>query len=300
MNRISCPNCGQPVKLLGHQCPYCHIQIVGASGLSKLVREAGNIPYLAAGGLFMMAFFLCIVIFWKTGMMDSSQLAAQYPASSKDASFLGLGGISGKWSGKFLNNSSETGNADLNLTEAGSSLTGTWKGSSITKGNRGQDNQLFWECSQAGRAWKFSARVHEGSQLLTVGYQSLTEEGATQTGAAFLLREGADQGPVPDAVALGGSWSGLYSLGPKTGISMISVQEDKSGALSGVWNGNARITEGSRSGRFLQWECEQGETHFRNIGAIIGDGKKLVLIYRAAEKTDEIPYCGAAIYSKNP
>src|SRR6266571_3822795 len=58
MQMMSCPNCGQPISLLGHQCPFCHIQIVGASGLSKLMRQVGNSPVMLAGGLFLVA-FLC-------------------------------------------------------------------------------------------------------------------------------------------------------------------------------------------------------------------------------------------------
>ena len=81
---------------------------------------------------------------------------------------------------------------------------------------------------------------------------------------------------------------------------MISVQEDKSGVLSGVWNGDARIAVGTRSGRFLQWECDHGDTHSRNIGATVGDGKKLVLIFSTSEKKVDNAYCGSALYSKNP
>jgi hypothetical protein len=301
MKMVSCPKCGQPINLLGHQCPYCHIQIVGASGLSKLVREMGNTPYLAAGGLFLMAFFLCIVIFWKTGMLDSSELAAQYPVSPQGTAFLRSRGLPEKWNGKFIDCLAETGDAELHIKEgAGRSVTGTWNGSSIVNGKRAEDNELFWECSKGGRVWRFSARIHENSQLLTVAYQSITEDGLPQSGAAFLLRDGADQGPVLDAAAFSGIWNGLYSLGRETGVTTISVQEDKSGVLSGVWNGDARIAEGTRSGRFLQWECDHGDTHSRNIGATIGDGKKLVLIFSASEKKDDNAYCGSALYSKNP
>ena len=54
MQMASCPNCGQPINLIWHQCPYCHIQIVGASGLSKLMRQVGNSPVMLAGGLFLV------------------------------------------------------------------------------------------------------------------------------------------------------------------------------------------------------------------------------------------------------
>jgi hypothetical protein len=247
-----------------------------------------------------MAFFVCTLIIWKIGLLGSSEVAAHYPASPQDASFLQLRGLPEKWRGKFIDGLGESGDAELYLKEAGPALTGTWNGSSITRGKRAADNQLFWECSKGGRVWTFSARSQQNSQLLTVAYQSLTEDGLPQSGAAFLLRDGADLGPVPDAASFSGIWNGLYSLGRRTGVTMISVQEDKSGDLSGVWNGNARITEGARSGRFLQWQCDQGEIHSRNIGAVVGDGKKLVVIFGASDKRENIAYCGSALYSKNP
>jgi hypothetical protein len=114
-----------------------------------------------------------------------------------------------------------------------------------------------------------------------------------------LLPEGA--GPTrPDPAAFSGLWSGFYSAGPESGITTISIQLDKSGNLSGAWNGNAPISQAKLSGRFLEWDCEKGGTHYRNIEAILGDRSKMVLIFSASRGSGENGYCGSALYTKNP
>lgn len=312
MQMIRCPNCGQPISLLGHQCPFCHIHIAGASGLSKLTRQMGNAPLMMASGLFLLAFLVCMVILWKMGMMGSGM--ANTPSQSA-TSFLQIGQMpsnligsndraemSGSWTGKFIDSRGESGDAELTMKqEPGGTVTGNWNGSSILQGKRAEDNLILWECRQGGRIWKYSSKTHENG-LLMVSFQSLGQDGdggAPQTGAAFLFRKGEELS-VSNTAAFSGIWTGFYSAGPDSGVSMVSLQLDKSGELSGVWNGSARITKAKLSGDYLEWECEQGGTHFRHIGAIYAEGKKLVLIYSTPGGSDTNTHAGSALHSKNP
>src|SRR6266851_3460537 len=315
MNMITCPNCGQPIGFLGHQCPYCHIRIVGASGLSKLMRELGNSPMMLAGGLFVVAFFLCILILWKIGMIESKSVESPSkkaangptlrigPGASTSPGRDEKGRLSGKWTGKFINTLGDSSDAELTIQEeAGRSISGQWNGNSLLKAKRAEDNLILWECSQRGETWKYSCRFHENS-LLDVTFQALaqnSEGAAPPSGSAFLFPEGAGQPSRPDAAAYSGLWSGFYSAGPDSGITTLRIQQDKSGTLSGVWNGNARITQAKLSGRFLECECEKGATHYRNISALRGDGSKLVLIFSVSQESDENSYCGSALYTRNP
>jgi hypothetical protein len=305
---ISCPNCGQPISFLGHQCPYCRIQIVGASGMSKLMRQAGNSPIMMAGGLFFLAFLICILILWKLGMIKgesaekSSQAAPNPPRleirqiGPESIGQDSQGKLSGTWSGKYLNTLGGSGDADLTIQEeAGRAISGRWNGSSLLKARRGEENSILWEGDQRGGPWRYSCRIHENS-VLDVTFQSIaaSNSGRAPSGAALLIPDSSELSIQPNAAAFSGIWTGFYSGGPETGITSISIQQDKSGALVGAWNGNAPITQAKISGRFLEWECEKGGTHYRNIAGLIGDGNKLVLIYSSSQGS-----AGSALYSKN-
>lgn len=314
MRMISCPNCGQPISFLGHQCPYCRIRIVGASGLSKLMRQMGNTPVMLAGGLFIIAFLVCIFILWKIGMIESepaersSQSAAKNPTlrigstTSESAGQDEQGKLSGTWTGKFIDTLGDSDDADLTIKEeAGRAVTGRWNGTSILQGKRAEDNLILWECRHSGRTWRYSCKIHENF-LLTVSFQALAQDSegrASQSGSAFLFRNG-EEPSSPNAAAFSGFWSGFYSAGPESGITTISIQLDKSGTLSGAWNGNARINQAKLSGRFLEWESVRGASHYRNIAALPGDGNKLVLIFSASQGSAEKGYSGSALYTKNP
>src|SRR5260370_24208943 len=200
MKMISCPNCGQPISFFGHQCPYCRIHIVCASGLSKLMRQVGNSPLMLAGGLFLIAFFVCIVILWKLGMIESqpaersSQNATMIPTlrigptGSATTGQDKQGKLSGAWTGKFIDTLGDSDDAELTIQEeAGRSVTGRWNGTSLIQGKRAQDNLILWECRQNGRTWRYSCKIHENA-LLTVSFQALAQDGegrAPQSGAAF-------------------------------------------------------------------------------------------------------------------
>jgi len=314
MKMVSCPNCGQPISFLGHQCPYCHIKIVGASGLSKLMREMGNSPVMMAGGLFFLAFLVCLLILWSLGMIkgdsaERSSISAAYSPTlhirQVGPEVAGAGDrskLSGTWSGKYLDTSGHSGDADLTIQEeAGRSVSGRWNGSAFIKGRRAEDNLILWECTQSGGTWRYTCRIHENS-VLDVTFQSLaaTNDGCTPSGSAFLIPDSGVPSSDPDAAGFSGLWTGVYSAGPETEITSLSIQADKSGALSGAWNGNAPITKAKLSNRYLEWECEKGATHYRNIAGLLGDGNKLVLIYSASQGSGDNEYAGSALYTKNP
>jgi hypothetical protein len=315
MQMMSCPNCGQPISLLGHQCPFCHIKIVGASGLSKLMRQAGNSPVMLAGGLFLIAFFVCIVILWKMGMTEgrsTSGNAARLPTlrigqaepgfSEKNAESK-PGSPAGTWIGKFINTLGDSGGVELTLKEEpGHSLSGHWNGASLQNVKRAEDNQILWQSEQNGKLWKFSARIHEQSLMIAI-FQALDSdntEGSAATGTAFLWREGAGPSSSSNLAAFAGIWTGLYADGHDNGVTMIDLHADKAGGLSGTWNGKASITQAKISGGYLEWECDQGGMHYHNLGGIFGDGNKLVLIFSGTDGSGKSGYAGSALYSKNP
>jgi len=298
MRMMTCPNCGQPISPMGHQCPYCNIRIVGASGLSKMMRQVGNAPFLMGGGLFLMAFFVCTLLLWKVGLTGSSENIAMYSAHRPEQLSLALAGISGKWSGKFISTLGDSGDVALSVQEeANRSVTGRWNGASLERGKRVEDNQLVWECDHKGRLWRFTGRLSENSQLLIVTFQTSTEDGGVQTGAAFLTLEAKGSSDAETA-DLSGVWTGLYSSGRLDGVTTVSLKQDRSGTLSGIWNG-ARLAQGERAGPILTWECNQGPTHFQILGEPFGNGKKLVLIFSASEGSDGDRYTGSALYTKN-
>src|SRR5262245_974815 len=127
MKMISCPNCGQPISFLGHQCPYCRIRIVGASGLSKLMRQIGNSPVMLASGFFIVAFLVCIAILWKLGMVKSQPAEkVTSGAAQKTSSHIGSSGsapasqnesskFSGTWSGKYIDTLGDSDDAELTM-----------------------------------------------------------------------------------------------------------------------------------------------------------------------------------------
>jgi hypothetical protein len=252
-----------------------------------------------AGGLFLIAFFVCALFLWKTGMMGASENAAMYLTRQPGQVSLGIAGISSKWTGRFIDTLGDSGDVTLSVQEeANRSLTGRWNGVSLKRGKRVEDNQLVWECDQKGRPWRFTGRLSENSQLLMVTFQASTEEGGVQTGAGFLTREAKGSSDHDETADLSGVWTGLYSGGRLDGVTTVSLKQDGSGALSGAWNG-ARITQGERSDPILRWECNQGATHFQVLGEVFGNGKKLVLIFSASEGSDGDRYTGSALYSKN-
>jgi len=315
MQMMSCPNCGQPISLLGHQCPFCHIHIAGASGLSKLMRQVGNSPVMLAGGLFLIAFFVCMVFLWKIGITEGGstsgnatrlptlKIGQASPVSGEKSADNKQGSLAGAWTGKFINTLGDSGDVTLTIKEdAGRSISGQWNDASLQNANRADDNQILWENDHKGRLWKFAGRIHDHS-LMLVSFQALasdTNGAGASSGAAFLWREGAAPSSSPDAAAFSGIWTGLYAEGHDSGVSIISLQPDKAGGLSGVWNGKAPITQAKTSGSLVEWECDQGSTHFRNIGGLFGDGNKLVLIFSGIDGSGQNGYAGLALYTKNP
>jgi hypothetical protein len=245
-----------------------------------------------------MAFLVCTLLLWKVGLTGSSENIAMYSTHRPEQLSLALAGISGKWSGKFINTLGDFGDVAVSIhEEANRSVTGRWNGASLERGKRVEDNQLVWECDQKGRPWRFTGRLSENSQLLIVTFQTSTEDGGVQTGAAFLTLEakGSSDAEMAD---LSGVWTGLYSGGRLDGVTTVSLKQDRSGALSGIWNG-ARLAQGERSGLILRWECNQGPTHFQVLGEPFGNGKKLVLIFSASEGSDGDRYTGSALYTKS-
>ena len=314
MQMASCPNCGQPINLIWHQCPYCHIQIVGASGLSKLMRQVGNSPVMLAGGLFLVAFFVCMVVLWKIGVIDSgSSDKLSGNAASLPTLRIGQGAgetgialdpkpkseLSGTWTGKFINALGDSGHAELIIEEeSGRSVTARWNGESITNLKR-TEGGIHWETNQKGRLWRFNGRIHDHSLMLVTSQALASDNMSAASGTAFLVRDGEMPSSISEA-AFSGIWTGLYADGPESGVSMISLHEDKAGGLSGVWNGKAPITQARVSDGLVEWECDQGRTHFRAIGRAYGDGSKLALVFGATEGSGKNSYSGSALYSKNP
>jgi hypothetical protein len=312
MQMTNCPNCGQPMNLLWHECPYCRIKIVGASGLSKLMREVGNSQVMLAGGLFLIAFLVCMALLWKLGIIDSgSSDKTSGNAASLPTLRIGQGSaetgiaidpkpkseLSGTWTGKFINALGESGDAELIIEESGRSVTARWNGESITNLKR-TENGIHWEVNQKGRLWRFDGRMHD--PLILVTSQALaSDKMSAASGTAFLVRDGANSSSTSDA-AFAGIWTGLYADGPRTGVTAISLHEDKNGGLSGVWNGKAPIAQAKVSDGIVEWECDEGRTHFHAIGQIYGEGGKLALIFGATEGSGKNGYSGSALYSKNP
>src|SRR5262245_24074664 len=243
MQMTRCPNCGQPMSLLWHQCPYCHIRIVGASGLSKLMRQIGNSPVMLAGGLFLVAFFVCMVVLWKIGVIDSgSSDKLSGNAASLPTLRIGQGGsetgialdpkpkseLSGTWAGRFVNALGDSGDAELIIEEeSGRVLTGRWNGESITNLKK-TENGIHWEVSQKGRLWRFDGRIHDHSLMLVTSQALASGNMSAASGSAILVRDGEMPSSTSNP-AFSGIWTGLYFDGPRTGVTAISFHEDKNG-----------------------------------------------------------------------
>jgi hypothetical protein len=268
---------------------------------------------MMAGGLFFLAFLVCILILWKLGMIKGQ--SAEKPAANSGTSPKleirhvgpGLAGqegqnkLSGSWTGRYLDTLGGSGDADLSIQEeAGQAVSGRWNGLSLIKGRRAEVNLILWEGDQSGGPWRFRCRIHENS-LLDVTYQStsLDSRGHSPSGSAFLIPDTGVLGSRPDATSFAGLWTGFYSAGPETGITSISIQVDKSGSLMGAWNGSAPIMGAKLNGQFLEWECDKGGIHYRNVAGLLGEGNKLALIYCTSQGSDAGGYAGSALYTKN-
>src|SRR5262249_55968935 len=144
--------------------------------------------------------------------------------------------LSGKWTGRLVNTLGAFDDVELIVEEgSGGALTARWNDESITNLKR-TGNGIHWEFHQKGRLWRFSGRIHDHSLMLVTSQALALDSMSAASGTAFLVRNGEMPSSTSDA-AFSGIWTGLYADGPQSGVTMISLHEDKAGALSRVWNG---------------------------------------------------------------